>query len=132
MKIGIPSADQTNIFPHFGRSTGFVKIEIDDKNILAKEFIDNTFTGHAQGQHQDHQENHEHLHNHAAHSHAGIFSALGDCEVIIANGMGRRLYDEFMQNGKKVFVTKETNVETAVTAFLRDSLDNNESSCCTH
>lgn len=129
MKIAIPTNDNETIFGHFGRTQGFRIVEIEKNKVIDSQYLTNDFTGHAQGHHH-----HDHQHNHAhqAHSHAGIFNAIGDCEIVIANGMGRRLYDDFQRTNTKVFITRETNIERAVNAFLNDELDNNESQCCSH
>lgn len=132
MKIAFPSHDQKNIFPHFGRTPGFQIVTIENGEIKHQEYVSNTFTGHAQGQHHEH--NHDsHSHAHAQqHSHSGIMSALHDCEVVIANGMGRRLYDDFAQTNKTVYVTSESNINKAIEMYLNNSLDNNSDSCCSH
>ena len=126
MKIAIPSNDNLNISSHFGRTKGFVICEIDNNNIVKKEFKQNTFTGHAQGLHHDN----DHAHNN--HSHHGIFNAIGDCKIVIAGGMGKRLYNDFEKNNIKVFVTKEMNIDDALKSFMNNTLENNSDDCCDH
>ena len=126
MKIAIPSNDNINISSHFGRTKGFVICEMDNDKIINKEYKQNTFTGHAQGLHKGDE------HGHGNHSHNGIFNAIGDCEIVIAGGMGRRLYNDFEQNNIKVFVTKEMNIDSALNLFLNSELDNNSDECCSH
>ncbi len=126
MKIAIPSNDNLNISSHFGRTKGFVICEMDNDKIIKKEFKQNTFTGHAQGLH------HDNKHGHGNHSHNGIFNAIGDCEIVIAGGMGRRLYDDFEKNNIKVFVTKEKNIDNALKLFMNNNLENNSDECCNH
>ncbi|MEN8188073.1 MAG: NifB/NifX family molybdenum-iron cluster-binding protein [Bacteroidota bacterium] len=123
MKIAIPSNDQTTVSRHFGRTTGFMIFEIEGDKIITKEYKSNTFTGHSKGLH------HEKEHNH---SHSGIFNALGDCDTVIAGGMGRRLYDDFEQKGMNVFVTSESNIDQAVELFIKNELDNNSDKTCNH
>ena len=123
MKIAIPSNDQTTIARHFGRTAGFMIFDIDKDKVLYKEYKANTFTGHAKGQH------HEKEHNH---SHHGIFNALADCKIVIAGGMGRRLYIDFEKKGMEVFVTSENDIEKALELFIKNDLDNNSDNCCNH
>ncbi|MCK5815660.1 MAG: NifB/NifX family molybdenum-iron cluster-binding protein [Flavobacteriaceae bacterium] len=130
MKIAIPSNNNINISRHFGRTKGFVICEIENDTIIKKEYTQNTFTGHAQGLHSDHDHNHEH--GQGNHSHDGIFNAIGDCKIVIAGGMGRKLYNDFEQKNIKVFVTKEKNIDSALNLFLNSELDNNSDSCCSH
>ncbi len=149
MKIAIPSTDNKSVFGHFGKAKGFTICEIEDNKVVDRKHIDNTFTGHAQEKNhakEEHHEahglqydgGHEHHHHegghehHGGHSHEGIFKAIGDCDVVIAGGMGRRLYNEFLERNIKVFVTKETSIDRALEVFLSGDLDNNPDKCCNH
>jgi len=129
MKIAIPSDDQSSISQHFGRTAGFMIVEIDNNQVVKKEYKSNTFTGHAQGLHEEGQHGDHAQHNS---SHAGIFSAMGDCKVVIAGGMGQRLYTDFAQRQIQVFVTSERNIDKALSLYLADNLDNNSDKCCNH
>ena len=64
--------------------------------------------------------------------HYGIFNAIGDCDVVITGGMGRRLYDDFVSRNMEVFVTDEHDIERAVELYLSQKLDNKEDKCCDH
>lgn len=130
MKIAIPSMDGNSLSMHFGRSRGFIIYTIDNQYISGKEYRNNDFTGHAQGLHQEH--NHDHDHSHQGHSHNGILNALADCEIVIAGGMGQRLFSDLTQVGKNIYITHETNPETAVKLFLENKLDSNPEKCCSH
>ncbi len=127
-KIALPTDDNINICPHFGRTKGFRIIETDGTKITGEEYRENNFTGHAMGQHHDH----DHHEGHQPHSHQGIFEALAECKTVIANGMGRRLYDDFEQAGVEVFITRETQIDKAVQSFIQGVLDNSEDLCCSH
>ncbi|MBT7144548.1 MAG: iron-molybdenum cofactor biosynthesis protein [Bacteroidetes bacterium] len=122
MKIAVPSNDQKSVNQHFGRSKGFLIITVQESEITDIEYRENTFTGHATN-------NHNHSPNH---SHSGIMNALSDCTVIIAGGMGQRLYEEFQSTGKEVFVTKHKVASQAIAAYINNSLDNNKNQCCQH
>jgi predicted Fe-Mo cluster-binding NifX family protein len=126
MKIAIPTNNQATISAHFGRSKGFMIYDIENTKITNVEHQENTFTGHAKGRH------HEHDHDHHRHSHQGIFTAIGDCKVVIAGGMGQRLYNDFNRRDVQVFVTKETDIKTAVELYLNNSLENNPEKLCHH
>lgn len=128
MKIAIPSADGRTIFPHFGRATSFAIVEVKDNSIAGKEVIRNDFTGHAMGHHHDH----EHDEGHHGHSHRGILDALAGCPVVIANGMGRRLYDDLCSAGKEVFITTETDIDRAVQSWIDGNLDHDPDRSCRH
>lgn len=130
MKIAIPSMDGNSLSMHFGRSRGFIIYTIDNQTISGKEYRNNDFTGHAQGLHHEH--NHDHDPSHQGHSHIGILNVLADCEIVIAGGMGQRLFSDLTQAGKSIYITSETNPETAVKLFLENKLDSNPEKCCSH
>ena len=131
MKIAIPSDNKEQISALFGRTRGFMIYEIENNEILSSEYRDNTFTGHVRGEHHDHSHDNSE-NNHQQHTHSRILNALYDCEVVIAGGMGRRLLDDLSNANIKVFITRETNINNALSAYIKDSLDHNESSCCDH
>ncbi len=124
-KIALPTNDGINISGHFGRTKGFRIIRIENSNTVKDELKNNTFTGHAKGQHNQND-------GHQSHSHDGILSALGGCDTVIANGMGRRLYTDLKNANLTVFITKEKQIARAVDLFLKGELDNNEEACCNH
>lgn len=133
MKIAIPSDDQVTVAPHFGRTLGFNVYTIENNEIKSSEYRSNTFTGHAQNeQNVQHVHDHSHSQGEHNHSHSKIMDSLGDCEIVIAGGMGRRLYVDFENAKKQVFVTKEKHAETAVKMFLEETLDNNKDATCQH
>ena len=134
MKIAVPSNDGILLSAHFGRSKGFVVFETNEQEILKEEYRQNNVTGHALGLHHEHEHEHEHGHDHGehSHSHTGILGVLADCEIVIAGGMGQRLYTDLQAANKKVYVTREENAREAVKLMLQDQLDSNPDICCKH
>lgn len=126
MKIAIPTDDRQTIANHFGRTKGFMTFEIQNNTVSKEEYKSNNFTGHAQGLHLHEQ------HGHHQHSHKGIFDSLEGSNVVIARGMGRRLYDDFAAKKISVFITEEVEIKKALDRYLKNSLDNNPDSCCSH
>jgi predicted Fe-Mo cluster-binding NifX family protein len=125
MKIAVASDDKVSICAHFGRTLGFLKFNTEGDKIIHKEYIRNDFTGHAQGHHHAH----DHDHN-QPHSHGGILTALKDCQVVISRGMGRRLYIDFQQANKEVFISNESDAQKAVELYLQGNLtDHPEKGC---
>jgi predicted Fe-Mo cluster-binding NifX family protein len=125
IKIAMPSDDQVRIAGHFGRTKGFLIFDLEENKVNNKTYVENNFTGHAQGQHHNHQHGHQH-------SHGVILEALKDCSVIIARGMGRRLLMDFEANNKEVFVTDTDNAEEAVDQYTKGVLSHNPSKTCQH
>ena len=126
MKIAVPSHDRQTVFGHFGRTPGFLIFETEGKNVVNQVYVENDFTGHALGQHHSHEHEHQH------HSHGGILEALADVSVVIAGGMGRRLYDDLTGAGKQVYVSRVINAREAVDLYLEGSLDSHPGGCCSH
>ena len=126
MRIAIPSNDLTTVSTHFGRTKGFMIFDIENNKVTNKEYKLNTFTGHSQNKHKEHE------HGKHKHSHETILNALNGCEVVIAGGMGKRLFDDFEQKGIKVYVTQEKSIETAIGLLTKNELDNNNTKCGNH
>lgn len=126
MRIAIPTNDMLTVSNHFGRSKGFMIYDIEENKITNKQYKINTFTGHAKGQ------NKEHDHGSHNHSHEGIFTAIGNCDIVIAGGMGQRLYNDFKQKSIEVFVAQEKNIGKVIELFINDALETNTDKLCNH
>lgn len=95
---------------------------------------------HAQGQqdghpHHEHGQPEGHAQNeldHQSHTHSGILNALGDCQVVIDNGMGQRLCNDLNENNYKVLITRETDISYTVSLFQEGSTDSDGWECCSH
>lgn len=118
MKIAIASDDGKIVSSHFGRTRGFVIYDVDGNEIKNREYLPNTFTGHARGMHEEGTHHYD--------SHSAIIAALKDVKVVISHGMGRRLYDDLKNAGIDVYVTEETDVEKALKLFIEGKLANVE------
>lgn len=118
MKIAVASFDGKFVSSHFGRTKGFVIFEVEQNEIKKREYLPNTFTGHARGIHNSGSNQYN--------NHSAIIEALRDVKVVISSGMGRRLYDDLKNAKITVFVTDETNVDEAVKLFLDGKLTNIE------
>jgi predicted Fe-Mo cluster-binding NifX family protein len=127
MKIAIPTDDKQTIAGHFGRTLGFKVFEVAGDKITGEEYRENTFTGHARGQH-----GHHHGEHHGPHSHKGILDNLGDCDTIVARGMGKMLIHDLTNAGKKIFITQEGIIDEALKKLMEGNLDHNESYDCKH
>ena len=56
--------------------------------------------------------------------HTQMLSAIEDCQVIIAGGMGRGALVSMQDSGKKVFVVNIEEIDTALKAYIDSTLDN--------
>lgn len=119
MKIAIASDDGKTLSLHFGRAKGFLIVEVEGTDVKSVNYIPNTITPHGRGEH--HNEGEGHYARHGI-----IIENLKDVDVVISGGMGRRLFDDLAEAGKKVFVTDETDVMKAVELLLEGKLTNLE------
>ncbi|MCF7827184.1 MAG: iron-molybdenum cofactor biosynthesis protein [Candidatus Marinimicrobia bacterium] len=125
MKIGIASDDQQSIAQHFGRTKGFVITELAEKKVISTEYRENNFTAHSQpAKHEAHEEH--------QHSHGSILAALKDCDVVIARGMGRRIYDDLRNVNIEAIITDIPAVDDAIDAYLAGTLKDNPEKGCEH
>ena len=123
MKVAVASDDGTTIASHFGRARGFIVYQIDDAEVKHREYLLNTFTGHARGLSGA---------GHAADRHGPILDALKGCEAVISHGMGRRIHDDLRAAGIEAYIVDETDPEQAVELYLTDALENRPDKGCDH
>ena len=127
MKIAVASMDGQRISPHFGRSACFVVYSIQAQTVQQREVRANCMTGHSQGECEG---EHHDSPGVGRHSHGPILQALDDCKVVIAQGMGRRMVEDFSRSGIQVFLTDETEADRAVELLLAGRLQADPSRIC--
>jgi len=101
MKIAVATNDGSKVAGHIGRVKSFLKFEIDEKNIVGKELIENSFTHHGRNG-----ENHAHHHG------------------------GWRIINDLKENNIIPLLTDERDAETAVKKYLDGELVVNEENVC--
>ncbi len=129
MKIGIASDDKKSIAQHFGRTLGFVIAEIEGGKVISEEYRENTFSMHMQQKGHQQGEHHQNKHGH---SHTTILTALSDCDVVLARGMGRRIYDDLRGANIQSVITDQITVDGAIKAFIEGDLTDNPEQGCEH
>jgi len=126
MRIAVISDDGKNISKHFGRAVYYSVFTIEDGKVVSKELRDRRF------RHNQNMENHTH-HEHVEgephgmgqnDKHDSMAKEIGDCQVLIAGGMGRGAYLRMFENGINVIMTDENDVESAVQRYLNNELKN--------
>jgi predicted Fe-Mo cluster-binding NifX family protein len=132
MKVAIASDDGASISQHFGRSAVWLIFDVEDGKIAGKQIRPNSHSHHAtHGCDGRDQAAGEHSHNEGRHSHAGLISALHDCEVILCAGMGFRAAQDLKRNGIEPFVVgRDKTPEEAVAMYLRGELNSDAQSFC--
>jgi predicted Fe-Mo cluster-binding NifX family protein len=126
MNIAAVSEDGVTISQHFGRAPFYVVVTVEGGKIIAREKRDKM--GHDQFSGETHEESHRedprgHGFDPAAQDrHARMASAIADCEVLLARGMGAGAYESMKQANIRPVVTDVANIDEAVQAYLTGSL----------
>jgi predicted Fe-Mo cluster-binding NifX family protein len=126
MKIAAVSEDGVTISQHFGRAPFYVVVTVEDGRIVSRETRDKM--RHAQFTGETHEESHgEDPRGHgfdpaAQNRHARMASAIADCDVLLARGMGAGAYESMKQADIRPVVTDVTNIDEAVQDYLAGSL----------
>lgn len=123
MRVAVASDDGKTIASHFGRTRGFLIYDIEGGEIRNREYIENTFTGHARGLSDA---------GHGVDRHGPILEALKGCEAVISHGMGRRIYDDLRNAGISAYVVNETDADVALSLYLRNALTDHPEKGCDH
>lgn len=133
MKIAFPTNDKEKISAHFGRSHGFLIVEINEGKVISEKYIPNTITGHVQHTHnEEHTHEHSHEHNHSVDTHERVAQNFANIDVVISGGMGYGMKSRFESAGIKTIITSEKNIKTALDLFLKGSLQHEEGLSCNH
>jgi predicted Fe-Mo cluster-binding NifX family protein len=126
MKIAAVSEDGVTISQHFGRAPFYVVVTVEDGKIVSHEKRDKM--GHAQFSGETHEGAHgEDPRGHgfdpaAQNRHARMVTAIADCEVLLARGMGAGAYESMKQANIRPVVTDVANIDEAVQVYLAGSL----------
>jgi len=126
MKIAAVSEDGVTISQHFGRAPYYVVVTVEDGKIIAHEKRGKI--GHNQFGGETHDEVHgadPRGHGFAPaeqNRHARMATAIADCEVLLARGMGAGAYQSMKQANIRPVVTDVVNIDEAVRAYVAGSL----------
>ena len=126
MKIAAVSEDGVSISQHFGRAPFYVVVTVENAKIVSHETRDKM--GHAQFGGETHEEAHgadPRGHGFAPAEqdrHARMATAIADCEVLLARGMGAGAYESMKQANIRPVVTDVANIDEAVQAYIEGRL----------
>jgi hypothetical protein len=109
MKIAIESNDGTTIKSPFLPTKGYVVYDIDESDIIGKEYRESESKSKKTVGKAQPISNRTH-------------SLLNDCSAIISRGMDRSNVDIYKKEGKDVFITFKTSAKDAVRLYLREQL----------
>ena len=129
MKIAVVTDDQATISRHFGRAQYYLVFTVEDGQVVQQEL--RSKLGHDQFQHEEHQEHehdhdHEHGHGYGQHSqdkHSRMMANIGDCQLLLAGGMGLGARASLEAIGVKPILTNVREIDAAVQAYLAGELE---------
>ncbi|MDG6910615.1 MAG: dinitrogenase iron-molybdenum cofactor biosynthesis protein [Nitrososphaerota archaeon] len=117
MKLAVVTDDMETISPHFGRAAHYLVYDVEGGAVRGRESREKV--GHGPG-------GHHHggaAPQEAANLHNAMLANVKDCEVMIAAGMGRPMYEKLREAGMSVYITRIRGADEAVRAFIDGSLD---------
>ena len=126
MKIAAVSEDGVSVSQHFGRAPFYIVVTVEDGNVVSRERREKM--GHAQfaghGPSPEHTNgDHQHGFDRASQDrHATMAAAIGDCQVLLARGMGAGAYQSLQKAGIRPIVTDIANIDEAVAAFTAGTI----------
>jgi predicted Fe-Mo cluster-binding NifX family protein len=126
MKIAAVSEDGVTISQHFGRAPYYVVVTVENGKIVAHDKRDKM--GHSQFSGETHEETHrEDPRGHGfapaeQDRHARMATAISDCEVLLARGMGAGAYESMKKANIRPVVTDVANIDEAVQTYLTGNL----------
>lgn len=100
MRIAVTTDDGKSVAGHFGRCDSFLIYDAQEGQVAFVERRLNRHTPHARGECTHHEEGG----GHAAHNHDSILEVVGDCQALIAGGMGWRAVAHLEERGIRSFV----------------------------
>ena len=125
MKIAVVTDDQATISRHFGRAQAYLVFTIEDGQVIQQELRPKL--GHDQFQHEEHHEHeYDHDHGYGQHSqdkHSRMMTNIGDCQLLLAGGMGLGARASLEAIGVKPILTNIREIDAAVQAYLADELE---------
>jgi predicted Fe-Mo cluster-binding NifX family protein len=127
MKIAAVSEDGITISRHFGRAPYYVVVTVENGAIVSREQRDKMnhahFAREAHGHDSSVEENRGHGYDPASQSrHRQMASAIADCDVLLARGMGAGAYESLRSANIRPVVTDLAGIEDAVSEYLKGTL----------
>lgn len=130
MKIAVVTNDGANVSQHFGRARYFKIFTVEEGKVKFTEMRERG-SGHFARQSKGaiHQPNQDPMGRHgfgpeAQGRHAMMAAEIGDCDVLIAGGMGTGAYESFRTAGLNVILTDYRSTEEAVSATIEGKIKN--------
>jgi predicted Fe-Mo cluster-binding NifX family protein len=128
IRIAAVSEDGVTLSQHFGRAPIYVVVRVEEGRVVSRETRDKL--GHAQFAAEGHEAPPEadprgHGFDPVAQDrHARMVAVIGDCQVLLARGMGAGAFASMQHAGIEPVVTDVENIDAAVEAYVAGTLRN--------
>ncbi len=122
MKIAAVTDDGKTISMHFGQAQYYLVLTVENGQVVNREMRPKAGHGHGAGGHEHGAGGHHGPE--AENLHTRMASAIEDCEVVLAGGMGRPAYQSVKSRGIEPIITNVRDIDEAVQAYLNGTLQN--------
>ena len=120
MKIAIPTRDGRRISSNIKNISGFKIFEIVDGKVIDETFIERIdVNGNSTKSKDDPAPSTESEENELS-----LISGIKDCQIVISNGLGKKMFEELVRAQKEVYITEAVDARRAVNHFIRQTLRN--------
>ncbi len=124
MKIAFVTDDGISISQHFGRAGKYLVVAVEDGKEMSRELRDKL--GHTHFHREDQKHDHSLGHNNPEdhQKHVQMMDAILDCDVVVCGGMGQGAFSSITSMGKRVLMTDNLNINSALENIITGTLDN--------
>ena len=112
MKVAIPTNDGIHIISDSGKIEGFMIFEINEGTIKHEQLVANLSS-----QIPDHEYGHSEEDDDK--NLCPMMRAITDCQVVISNGVSKKLFEDLLIAEKEVYITEADDVRSAIRNYLR-------------
>jgi predicted Fe-Mo cluster-binding NifX family protein len=109
MKIALATLNGTTVTAHFGRTRGFIVVDVEDGAEVSREFRPVDSNDHDDPGH--------------GRRHADLIGTISDCDAVIAGGMGFPIQQHAEAAGIDVVLTGTRSIDDAVAGYIAGTLD---------
>jgi predicted Fe-Mo cluster-binding NifX family protein len=120
MKIAIPTRDGRRISSNIKNISGFKVFEIIDGKVIDESFIPKMDVNSNGTNSKDNSIPAPEPDENELSSISGIM----DCDIIISNGLGKKMFEELVRAQKEVYITEAVDARRAINHFIRQTLHN--------
>ncbi|MDG7039192.1 MAG: hypothetical protein JRN37_08615 [Nitrososphaerota archaeon] len=125
MKIAIVTNDGKIVHSHFGMAKNYIVFEVENGIKGASEMRPKIWHQHHPEGVRGHEGGNGMHYGEGGHSQQeDMLAAIRDCQVLVARGMGRPMYDGIISRGIRPYLTDLVYVEDVVNAYIDGKLDN--------